>query len=156
MTVPARIRQWISTAPVLVACGSSGLTAVGEDGDRLPLRIVSDVRQPDSTQTPAAIETASIRGDTLHLRLSYAGGCGGPHEFGLAASSSLSGTEPPRVTVILHHDGHGDPCRAGLGQDVIADLRPLQGIAGDHRTLRVQLYEPWALAPVEPLLVYTF
>jgi hypothetical protein len=156
VTVPARIPQWISTALILAACGSSGLTAVDEDGDRLPLRIVSDVRQPDSTQTPATIETASISGDTLHLRLSYAGGCGGPHEFGLTASNSLSGSEPPEVKVILHHDGHGDPCRAGLGQEVIADLRPLQRIAGDHRTLQVRLYEPWGLAPVAPLLVYSF
>jgi hypothetical protein len=60
------------------------------------------------------------------------------------------------VTVILHHDGRGDPCRAELGWNVIADLRPLQVIAGDHKTLRIQLYEPWALAPVEPLLVYSF
>jgi hypothetical protein len=156
MTIPIRIRLGVGTALVSVACSGSGLTAVDENGDRIPLRIVSDFRQPDSTQTPVTIETASISGDTLHVRLSYGGGCGGPHEFGLAASGSLIESDPPQVMVILRHDGHGDPCRAGLGANVIADLRPLQGIAGDHTTLRVQLHEPWALAPVEPVLVYSF
>ncbi len=118
MTIPADIRPWLSTALALVACGSSAaLAAVDEGGDRVPLQIVSDLRQPDSTQTPVMIETASISGDTLHLHLSYAGGCGGPHEFGLAVSSSLSESEPPEVTMILHHDGHGDSCRAGPQRD---------------------------------------
>ena len=146
MTVTARTRPWLGAALLLLGCaGCSGLTAVDEDGDRIPLRIVSDFRQPDSTQTPATIETASISGDTLHLRLSYAGGCGAPHKFGLAASNNLTESDPPQVTVILHHDGHNDTCRAGLGHTVIADLRPLQGIAGNHRTLQVRLYEPWTL-----------
>jgi len=157
MTALSYTRLRLSAAVVLIGCGtSSGLTAVDEEGDRLPLQIVSDFRQPDSTQTPATIETASISGDTLHLRLSYAGGCGRPHEFGLAASRNLIEADPPQVAVILRHDGHNDICRAGLGQSVVADLRPLQGIAEDHRTLRVQLYEPWALAPVAWMLVYSF
>jgi hypothetical protein len=132
------------------------LTAVDEDGDWIPLRIVTDFRQPDSSQTPATIEAASIRGDTLQLSVTYAGGCGKPHEFGLAASASVTESDPPQVTVILRHDGHNDPCRAGLGHSVTADLKALHGLAGDHRALRVQLYGPWDLIPLEPALVYSF
>jgi hypothetical protein len=74
----------------------------------------------------------------------------------LAASSHLVESDPPQTTGILQHDGHNDSCRAGLGYTVVADLRPLQRIAGQHRTLRVQLYEPWGLAPIDRLLVYHF
>ena len=116
---------------------------------------MTDFRQPDSTQTPATIETASISGDTLHLALSYAGGCG-DHEFGLAASSSLTQSDPPQVTVILRHDGHNDTCRALVRHSITADLRNLQALAGDHRTVRVQLFGPWDLTPFETVLVYDF
>jgi hypothetical protein len=156
MPRPFRSRLWTGSAVLVGACGDSGLTAVDSDGDRIPLRMVSEVRLADSTGSPASIEAASISGDTLHLRLSYAGGCGGPHEFGLAAARTLVASAPPQVTLILRHDGHGDPCRAGFGRDVDADLRPLQTIAGEHRTLQVRLYEPWAATPVETPLDYSF
>ena len=156
MAATLRLFLWV-LGGLLGACdGSSELTAVDGDGDRIPLRIVENLRQPDSTQTPVTIEEASISGDTLHLRLAYAGGCGGPHEFGLAASSRLVESDPPQATVILHHDGHNDICRGGLGHDVVADLRPLREVAGEHVTLRIQLYEPWGLAPVDRSLVYHF
>jgi hypothetical protein len=154
-----RSSVWLGTAALIAACGDSGLTAVDSDGARIPLRIVGELRLADSTETPetpASIEAASISGDILHLRLAYAGGCGGPHEFGLAAGSALVVSSRPQVTLLLRHDGHGDPCRAGLGHDVETDLRPLQGIAGEHRTLRLRLYEPWAVAPVEAPLLYSF
>jgi hypothetical protein len=157
MTASVWSLRLLTTALVLNACGSSaGLTAVDADGDWLPLFIVSDLRQPDSTQTAVTIDAASISGDTLQLRLSYAGGCGGPHEFGLAVDRALSAADPPQVTVALHHNGHGDACRAGYGWNVNADLRALQTIAQGNRTLRLQLYEPWSATPVEVLLVYSF
>lgn len=156
MTAAMRLCLWVAGG-LLVACdGSNGLTAVADNGDRIPLRVVENLRQPDSTQTPVTIEDASISGDTLHLRLAYAGGCGGPHEFGLAASNRLLESDPAQATVMLQHDGHNDNCRAGLGHAVVADLLPLQRIAGEHRTLRLQLYEPWGLAPVDRSLVYRF
>jgi hypothetical protein len=156
MIVATRFRLGLVAANLSLACGGgSGLTEVNGGGDWIPLRVIENPRQPDSTQTPVTIEAASISGDTLHLRLHYAGGCG-THEFGLAASDRLIESDPPQVTVILRHDGHADVCRAGRGANVIANLLPLRRIAGDHISLRVQLYEPWALAPVDQLLVYTF
>ena len=155
MTASPRSALWLPATTLILACGSGGLAAVNEDGDQIPLRVIEDLRRPDSTQTPVTIEAASISGDTLHLRLSYAGGCG-RHEFGLAASSRLVESDPPQVTVVLRHDGHGDTCRGGLAPNVIAELLPLQGIAGNHTSLRILLYEPWALAPVDQVLVYRF
>ena len=156
MTVAMRAHRWLGTASILAACGTDGLVAVGtgRDDDRIPLRLVRELRQPDSTQTPVTIVAASITGDTLYLRFEYAGGCGA-HEFGLAASTRLVESEPPQVTMILRHDT-GDHCRAGLGSNVVASLEPLQRIAGSHTALRIRLYEPWALAPVETSLIYRF
>jgi len=150
-------RSWLGTAVLMAACSdSSGLTTVGSDGTRIPLRVVSELRLGESTETPASIDAASIRGDTLYLQLSYAGGCGGPHEFGLAASRTLVVSSPPQVTMLPRHDGHGDSCRAGFGHDVVADLHLLQGIADEHRTLRLRLHEPGAITPIETPLLYSF
>ena len=155
MTCPTRAFALLGGALTLLGCGSDDLTAVHEDGDQIPMRIVTDFRQPDSTRTPATIETASISGHTLHLALSYPGGCG-IHEFGLAAFDSVTESDPPQVTVILRHYGHNDTCRALVTHSVTAELTDLQGLAGDHRTLRVRLYGPWDLTPVETELVYDF
>lgn len=87
--------------------------------------------------------------------MSYAGGCG-QHEFGLAAQRGLLESTPPQVIVALRHEGHGDPCRAGLAADVEADLRPLQALLADGRTIRIRLYEPQADTPVDAQLEYTF
>jgi hypothetical protein len=155
--VPVTSRELVPfcvAAALLTACGDSGLTTVDGDGTRLPLRIVTEVVLPNPT-TPASIEGASVSGDTLHLRVSYAGGCG-HHEFGLAAQRGLIESTPPQVIVVLRHEGQGDPCRAGFGADVEADLRPLQALLADGRTIRIRLYEPQADTPVDVQLDYAF
>jgi hypothetical protein len=156
--MPSTPRQllcfWTAAAALVTACGDSGLTAVDASGTRIPLRLVDAVALPNPT-TPATIETATIRGDTLRLRVSYAGGCGG-HEFGLAGQRALLESTPPQVIVVLRHEGHGDPCRAGLRADVDVDLRPLQSLVSDGHSIRMRLYEPQTDIPIDALLEYTF
>jgi hypothetical protein len=149
-TAPQVLRVWTTAAAILTVCGDSGLAA----GARIPLRVVAEVVLPNPT-TPASIEAASIAGDTLRMHVSYAGGCGGKHEFGLVAQRGLLQTTPPQVILVLRHES-GDPCRAGLAADVEADLRPLQTLLSEGPALIVRLYEPQAATPVDALLEYSF
>ena len=149
--------RWLGCVLVLASCAdSSWLTPVDNDRRFIPLRIMDAHDQARPTDPIVEIMGATVSGDTLFLSLEYAGGCGGAHEFGLAASNTLEDSEPPAVKVVLHHDAGGDNCRAGLGAEVMADLQPLRTVAGDHRTLRIRLFEPESVAPVLPWLLYSF
>lgn len=144
-----------AAAALAAGCGDPfALATVQADGDRIPVLIQDQVPLGDPNAIPATIEAAAVSGDTLHLRLSFAGGCGS-HKLGLSALRSVAETEPPQVTVLLVHES-SDPCRAGIVRDVIADLRPLRSIAGGSRTLRLMLYEPRSAAPIAGTTVYSF
>jgi hypothetical protein len=148
---------WLGCVLALASCAdSSWLEPVDEDSRFIPLRIMDAHDQARPTDPIVEIMDATVSGDTLFLTLEYAGGCGGAHEFGLAASNTLEESEPPAVKVVLHHDARGDNCRAGLGAEVMADLRPLRTVAGDHHALRIRLFEPEGVAPVLPWLLYSF
>ena len=124
------------------------------DGDRIPLVLADQVALADPSAVPAAIEAATVSGDTLDLWLSFAGRCGS-HQFGLSALRSVAETEPPQVTVLLLHETD-DLCRSGIVREVVADLRPLRSIAGGSRTLRLMLYEPRSAAPIAGTTDYSF
>jgi hypothetical protein len=144
-----------TVAALATGCGDpSGLATVDADGDRIPLVLADEVTLDDPAAVPATIQSATVSGDTLRLRLSFAGGCGN-HEFGLSALRSVVETEPPQVTVLLVHES-SDACRAAIVREVVADLRPLRSIAGSSRTLRLMLYEPRSTAPVAGITDYSF
>jgi hypothetical protein len=49
-------------------------------------------------------------------------------QVALPDPTTLASVEEPQVVMVLRHDGHGDPRRAGLAADLVSDLRPLQAL----------------------------
>ncbi|MCI0447124.1 hypothetical protein L0152_28445 [bacterium] len=108
---------------------------------------------------PAGIDTASIQGDLLRLKVSHAGGCE-PHDFSLYGLSAFLESYPPQAEIFLAHDAHDDMCEAWLTKDLRIDLAPLREVYqqayGEHGTILLRIHSPGALEPLMPLLMYSF
>ncbi len=88
-------------------------------------------------QDSLQVEHAFLRGNDLHLRISYNGGTQ-PHEFRLLARREPAiiiwrdrhpGPPPPprqRHTLYLSHNANGERARTPMEAELVFDLRPLR------------------------------
>ena len=72
---------------------------------------------------PYTIGGAKIVGDTLHLDVSYSGGCE-PHDFSLCFGGIV--LDLGWVNLAAVHDAHGDLCKALISEPQTFDLTPLK------------------------------
>jgi hypothetical protein len=79
------------------------------DGDVIPSTIVGRLNPSDWRLDPFVLDSVAALGDTLHLGITFGGGCR-PHE----------------AQTLLSHDDGDDPCDGLLHRDVKADLAPLK------------------------------
>jgi hypothetical protein len=70
------------------------------------------------------IESAKVEKDTLHLGVSYTGGCA-EHAFRLVAWDSFSKAEVAHAKLLLAHDANGDACKAIIKEELHFDISPL-------------------------------
>ncbi len=86
------------------------------------------------------IDSVYVRGDLLHVFVSYGGGCK-EHDFQLYSTTGIYLSLPPQGDVYLGHDGHGDMCEAYLSEELIFDLTPLIVDNGGGMGLRLFQYQ---------------
>ncbi|RMF68007.1 MAG: hypothetical protein D6743_04005 [Calditrichaeota bacterium] len=87
--------------------------------------IITDMPAESIQQDPFRLDSVSISGDTLLLRLSYSGGCQ-PHAFQLYMTpSAFLESFPVQADLFVRHQGHGDACEAYLSRELGFDLRPI-------------------------------
>lgn len=103
----------------------SGCDGGDNDGTEDPVIIISDPLPGDWAEDPFTVAEAVINDDTLHLTVSYGGGCE-KHEFSLLAGDSFFESDPAMVEVMLSHNAHGDPCEAMITKELTFDLSPLK------------------------------
>jgi hypothetical protein len=94
----------------------------GKPADRVVLANGSDPK--DWKEDVCFIEVARIEKDTLHLSVSYTGGCA-EHDFRLVTWDYFSKAEAPQVKLLLAHDANGDACKAIIKEALRFDISPL-------------------------------
>ena len=73
------------------------------------------------------INTATIEADTLHINVSYTGGCE-THEFTLVAEPRFLESFPVQMYVSLAHNANGDTCQDSITEDYQFDLTPIKTV----------------------------
>lgn len=71
------------------------------------------------------INTATIEGDTLHINVSYTGGCE-THAFALVTEPRFLESFPVQMQVSIAHNANGDTCEASITEDHSFDLTPIK------------------------------
>lgn len=84
-----------------------------------------------------------VSNDTLHLTVTYGGGCT-RHRFALFAERGFMESWPVQSLVVIRHDAGGDLCRALLTRDLRFDLTRLrrayvQSYGAQHATIILRI-----------------
>ena len=126
--------RWLVLVVLLCsACRSTDLVGSASRPETAsPIRLVADRGVSPGVSASVTIERASVSGDTLHVLVSYPGGCR-VHGFRLVASSEGLRDEPATVPISLAHDPYGDICSAPVPRELAFDLRPLRDAVRSDR-----------------------
>lgn len=113
---------------VIAACTSRGAGVDLAAGDEADPVVVSRACRgaPDD---PLNLTAMTVEGETLRVGVQYGGGCAA-HAFAACWDGTVLDTAPPRLRLVVHHDGNGDACDALLSHDVLIDVSEL-GFAFD-------------------------
>ena len=83
---------------------------------------------PEAWGTDAyVINAAKIEGDTLHVNVSYTGGCE-THAFTLVAEERFLESFPVQLRVSLAHNANSDTCKDSITEDRSFDLTPIKEV----------------------------
>jgi hypothetical protein len=67
----------------------------------------------DILQDPLTVDSTWVQADSVYLQVSYRGGCR-EHRFLAYGRPVFQDTDPPTMSVFLHHSADGDDCDAPL------------------------------------------
>ena len=101
---------------------------------------------PEAWGTDAyVLNAATVQNDTLHINVSYTGGCE-THAFTLVAEPIFLESFPVQLRVPIAHNANGDTCQDSLTEDYIFNLTPIKeayqkGYQTDQGTIILRLKE---------------
>jgi len=129
-------------------------TLMGMVSGTLPVIVDFDTTPASWPQDPFQIEEASVTGHTLHISLSYGGGCRA-HDVKTVAWGGWMESNPVQLRLFLSHEDFDDPCDAWITRDFNFDLVPLKiayqvdyGVADPgSTTLILLLADPMSASP---------
>lgn len=93
-----------------------------------PIEIRSDARDY-GTLGGFTLESATIIGTILRLKVSYSGGCRA-HTFAAAAPPAFLSSYPAQLALYIRHDGGSDPCLAIVNETLTFDVTPAIDLHG--------------------------
>ncbi len=93
------------------------------------------------------INHRTIVADTLHLNVSYTGGCR-THYFRMYASEPIWISGNYQCALYLSHDNRGDLCEALVTETLSFDLSPI------NENVQLRIFQFEAEEPMYPLLTY--
>jgi hypothetical protein len=105
----------------LLGSGCDDETSPGLDDQRV--LIIDPDADAGRLLDTVSVDSAWVTVDSLHLDVSYGGGCE-THDFRAFAPSSFAQSNPPELPVYLRHDGHADACRAIIRETIAFDVTP--------------------------------
>lgn len=96
----------------------------------------------ENKSDPFHILDMEIIDDSVHVTVSYSGGCK-QHSFEIIWSESFSETVPPGTGIIINHDANGDACKALVTQNLVFSLSQFsQSVKFD--TVCINVLNGWA------------
>ncbi len=116
----------------------------GDDMEKISNTVMAAT--PEAWGTDAyVINTATIEDDTLHINVSYTGGCE-THAFTLVAEPRFLESFPVQLRVSLAHNANSDTCEDALTEDHQFDLTLIKevyqkGYRTDQGTIVLRLKE---------------
>lgn len=87
------------------------------------------------------VDSVSVSGDTLVVRVRYSGGCK-EHDFFVVGSQDWVQLAPPLMYVVVIHDGHLDPCEAWVTQTLRIGLTSIREQRGSGVVLIAVQHTP--------------
>jgi len=88
------------------------------------MKTIGTLSNDTTLSDPFEIQEATITGNKLLLKISYAGGCQ-EHSFQLIGANQISKSLPPIRSIRLIHDGNQDACKAKIIKDIEIDISEL-------------------------------
>lgn len=88
------------------------------------MKTIGTLSNDTTLSDPFEIQEATITGNKLLLKISYAGGCQ-EHSFQLVGAPQISKSLPPIRSIRLIHDGNQDACKAKIIKDIEIDISEL-------------------------------
>lgn len=119
----------LSVSVFLFSCSGTKKSGTGESKQPEPeLKKVIVDRERHPPDQPAAtyhIQSFSITGDILNIKVGFTGGCG-KHNFQLFGNGMLKKSLPPQLDVYLEHNIENETCKKEMTQNLRFDLSPLK------------------------------
>ena len=88
------------------------------------MKTIGTLSNDTTLSDPFEIQEATITGNKLLLKISYAGGCQ-EHSFQLVGAPQISKSLPTIRSIRLIHDGNQDACKAKIIKDIEIDISEL-------------------------------
>jgi hypothetical protein len=86
------------------------------------------------------IFAARIEGDSLHMTISHGGGCK-VHEFKLYTNGAMMKSLPPKINLILHHNGNEDNCRALIQKEIAFNIGELKSMSNGRIIINLSNFD---------------
>ena len=96
---------------------------IGKIGDT----VIASTPEASSVTDAYVINTATVKGETLRVNVSYSGGCE-THEFTLVAEPRFLESFPVQLRVSIAHNANGDTCQDSITEDHVFDLTPIKEV----------------------------
>ncbi|WP_147468412.1 hypothetical protein [Corallococcus interemptor] len=117
--------------------------AAEAEGQEAAIVMPLEITETPAPRDPLGIESQSVKGDVLTLKVRHGGGCK-EHRYGLAWDGRFTKTAAgePRAELTLLHDANNDRCKAMVYKELAFDLSTLKQEwsekgNGDHATLHL-------------------
>lgn len=74
------------------------------------------------------VDSARIQDDSLHMTITHGGGCK-DHEYKLYTNGAMMKSLPPKMNMVLHHNGNEDYCRALIQKELAFNIAELKSMS---------------------------
>jgi hypothetical protein len=106
-----------------------------------PISILTPEIKPGLYNDAFDIESLSVQGNTLILKVVYAGGCK-THDFDMYASSAIGESFPPVLFLTVSHNANNDMCKALLRETINFDLSNLVNLVSGYFSVNLSIQIP--------------
>ncbi len=86
------------------------------------------------------VKSAEIKGDSLRMTITHGGGCK-DHEYKLYTNGAMMKSLPPKMNLVLHHNGNEDYCRALIQKELSFSIAELKSMAGGRIILNLANFD---------------